>query len=154
MKTGIDFIGVGCGAMVFDNGLVFLAKRGPKARNEQGKWDFPGGSVEFGERCENAVKREIKEEYGMDIEVMELLDVVNHIIPEEKQHWVSPSFIAKRVSGKPEIKEPTKCTEIKWARLGEIDPSSLSSPSKLNFEKYVKKYGLNPPKLLPASKLL
>ncbi len=62
MRKGIDFIGVGAGAMIFnDDGKVFIAQRGEKARNERGRWDFPGGSVEFGEKCEDAVKREIKE---------------------------------------------------------------------------------------------
>ena len=65
MNKGIDFIGVGVGALIFNNeGRIFLAKRGPEARNESGKWDFPGGSVEFGEKVEEALKREIKEETG------------------------------------------------------------------------------------------
>jgi peptidase E len=41
MKKGIDYIGVGAGAMIFnEKGEVFLAKRGPKSRNEAGKWDL------------------------------------------------------------------------------------------------------------------
>jgi 8-oxo-dGTP diphosphatase len=149
MKKGIDFIGVGTGAIIFnEEGKVFLARRGPKARNESGKWDFPGGSVEFGEPCEEAIKREIKEEYDFDIEVLELLEVVNHIIPEEKQHWVSPSFIAKKISGTPKNLEPEKCTEIKWADLSEINPDELTMPSRSNFLKFREKYGLKLPEHL------
>ena len=107
MKRGVDHIGVGTGAMIFnDEGKVFIAKLGPKARNERGKWDFPGGSVEFGETCEDAIKREIMEEYDFKIKVVELLEVVDHIIKDEGQHWVSPSFVAKYVSGNPKIMEP------------------------------------------------
>lgn len=84
MRKGIDFIGVGTGAIIFnDNGKVFLAKRGLKARNEKGKWDFPGGSVEFGEKIEDAIKREINEEFGIDIEIIDFLEVCNHILPDE-----------------------------------------------------------------------
>ena len=62
MKKGIDFIGVGVGAIIFNNeGKVLIAQRGLKARNEVGKWEFPGGGVKFGEICENAIKREVKE---------------------------------------------------------------------------------------------
>ena len=44
MIVGIDCIGVGVGAMVFNNeGKVFLAQRGSKATNERGYWEFPGG---------------------------------------------------------------------------------------------------------------
>lgn len=58
MKPGKDYIGVGCGVIIFNKeGKVFIAKRGFGARNERGKWDFPGGSVELGEKCEDAIKR-------------------------------------------------------------------------------------------------
>jgi 8-oxo-dGTP pyrophosphatase MutT (NUDIX family) len=50
MKRGIDYIGVGVGAIIVNRtGELFLAKRGPLAKNERGLWEFPGGSVEFGE---------------------------------------------------------------------------------------------------------
>lgn len=142
MKKGIDFIGVGAGAIIFnDEGEVFITQRGPKARNEAGKWDFPGGSVEFGERCEDAVVRELKEEFGIDIEVIELLEVVNHIIPEEKQHWVSPSYIARYIGGEPKIMEPEKCIKMKWVCLAKINASELTIASKANYEKYIERYG-------------
>jgi len=139
---GKDYIGVGSGAMIFNSeGRVFIAKRGSKARDERGKWDFPGGGVRFGEKCADAVKREIKEEHDFEIEVIELLEVVNHILKEEGQHWVSPSFVAKYVSGEPKIIEPEKCEEIKWVELKEIQVDTLSSASRSNFEKYIEKYG-------------
>ncbi len=48
MRKGVDYIGVGVGGVIFnDEGKVFLAKRGAAARNEAGKWEFPGGAVEF-----------------------------------------------------------------------------------------------------------
>lgn len=145
MRKGIDFIGVGVGALIFNNeGKIFLAKRGPKARNESGKWDFPGGSVEFGEKLEDAIKREIKEEFDIDIEVLELLEVCNHIIPEEKQHWVSPAFIARIVSGEPKIMEQGKNEEIGWFSIGKI-PKPLTKSSGQNYEAYLKRFGENPP---------
>lgn len=49
MKRGIDYIGVGVGAIIVDGkGRLFLAKRGEKAKDERGLWEFPGGAVEFG----------------------------------------------------------------------------------------------------------
>jgi len=147
MKKGRDYIGVGCGAMVFnDEGKVFVAKRGPKSRNEAGKWDFPGGGVDFNERCEDAVVREFLEEHNIEIEIVELLEVINHILPDEQQHWVSPSYIARHVSGEAIIVEPEKCEEICWVFLDEIDPETLSLPSRSNFDKYIEKYGHSAPK--------
>lgn len=55
MKPGKDYIGVGVGGMVFNAaGEVFLSQRGPKATNERGAWEFPGGRVEFGETLSDA----------------------------------------------------------------------------------------------------
>lgn len=115
MQAGHDYIGVGVGALIFnDQGQVFMGKRGPKARNEVGKWEIPGGAVEFGETFEEAVKREVLEEYGVTVRVRELLQICDHLIFDEKEHWVSPTYICEIVEGEPCINEPEKCTEIGW----------------------------------------
>lgn len=147
MKNGIDYIGVAVGAMVFnDEGKLLIAKRGPLAKNERGKWEFPGGAVEFGERCEDAVKREVKEEFDIEIEIVELLCFIDDILPKEHQHWVSPSYIARFVSGYPRVMEPGKIDEMRWVSLDEIDVSVLSQASRNDFVEYTKKYGVYPPK--------
>ena len=141
MKKGIDYIGVGVGAIIVNaQGKIFLAKRGKEARNESGKWEFPGGGVEFGEALEQALVREVKEEYGFDIEVQELLDVVNHIIPDEKQHWVSPTFLCRYKAGSPRIREPHKCDEIGWFELDRIPVEKLTIASKKSLESLRRKF--------------
>ena len=140
MQKGIDYIGVGVGAIIFNQeGKVFLAKRGRGARNEAGKWEFPGGGVEFNETLEQALAREMLEEYGFLIEVGSLLDVVSHIIPDEQQHWVSPSFICTMTSGTPIIKEPLKCDEIGWFELEHLPEEDLTLASKKSLESLRKK---------------
>jgi 8-oxo-dGTP diphosphatase len=139
MRPGHDYIGVGVGAMVFDaDGRVFLAKRGPAARNERGLWEFPGGMVDFGETMAAAVVREFAEEYGMTVEVTGLLGISDHILPAEGQHWISPSFSARHVGGTPEIKEPSKCTGIGWFRLDDL-PGELTVASRDTLASYERK---------------
>jgi len=134
----VDYIGVGVGAIIVDErGRLFLARRGRKAKNERGLWEFPGGSVEMGERLVDALKREIREEYGVEIEVGELLDVVDHILPTEGQHWVSPTFICRLASGEPTIREPEKCAEIGWFAPDQVPPD-LTVISRENLENYVR----------------
>lgn len=141
MKKGVDYIGVGVGAIIVNKeGKLFLAKRGREVRNESGRWEFPGGGVEFGDTLENTLKREMKEEYGIDIKVGELLDVYDHIIPEEHQHWVSPTYICTIIKGKPKILEPHKCDKIGWFTAEEIAKMHLSIITKYNFENFVKRY--------------
>ena len=124
MVPGRDHVGVGVGAVVRrGDGRVFLARRGPAARNEAGCWEFPGGTVDFGETLAETVRREFREEYGMAIEVTGLRGVADHLLPAEGQHWVSVTFDARHVGGEPRILEPGKCTEIGW-----FDEDALPSP--------------------------
>ncbi|MDF5707083.1 MAG: NUDIX domain-containing protein [Nostoc sp. S4] len=139
--AGYDYIGVGVGAMLFNNkGEVFLAQRGEKARNERGFWEFPGGEVTFGEKLTNAIHREFLEEYGIEIEVLELLSVADHLLNQENQHWVSVTFIARHISGNSKILESEKCSDIGWFLLSSL-PEPLSSISKKNLYSYREKYG-------------
>jgi len=136
VKRGIDYIGVGVGAILVDGrGRLFLARRGPQAKNERGLWEFPGGSVEFGEKLAQALAREMREEYGVEVAVGELLDVVDHILPEEGQHWVSPTYICTIKSGQPVIREPGKCTEIGWFHPDEM-PDDLTQITRVNLAHY------------------
>ncbi|HLH63255.1 MAG TPA: NUDIX domain-containing protein [Ktedonobacteraceae bacterium] len=139
MKAGYDYPGVGVGAMVFNQeGKVFLAKRGPRAWNEQGTWEFPGGKVSFKETLAHAIVREFEEEYGMTIELIDLLGVNDHIL--EAEHWVSPTFIARFVGGTPTILEPEKCSEIGWFALSSL-PEPLSVVTQEDVRIYRAKYG-------------
>lgn len=144
LVPGRDYVGIGVGALVFDQySRVFMAMRSGGARNEAETWEFPGGAVRYGERLEHAVCREFREEYGIEIQPIELLDVFDHILITEQQHWVSVTYIAKHVSGEPEIKEPEKCAAIRWFQLTDL-PEPLSQISQDNVAVYNQKYGLGP----------
>src|SRR5205807_1372492 len=106
-------------------------KRGPQASNEQGTWEFPGGKVAFGETLATAIIREFAEEYDMEIEIIELLGVCDHILKSERQHWVSSTYIARHVSGVPSIREAEKCLEIGWFELLDL-PEPLSQVTRDN----------------------
>lgn len=136
VRVGFDVIGVGVGAMVFNaQGEVFLSQRGPKAKNERGTWEFPGGSVDYGEKLADAIRREFMEEYGMVIEIVELLSVDDHILPDEGQHWVSPTYIARHIAGEPHILEPEKCAAVGWFALDQL-PTPLSVITQANVAAY------------------
>jgi 8-oxo-dGTP diphosphatase len=137
MKKGIDYIGVAAGAMIInDRGELFLAKRSQTAKNERGHWETPGGGVEFGETLEEAARREIKEEYGVDIEVLDTFPAADHLIPDEGQHWVAVTFLAKIADGQePRIMEPDKCDDIGWFTFDDL-PSPLSIITQLDLKRY------------------
>lgn len=88
--------------------------------------------MEFGETLEDAVKREIYEEYGVSIKIIKQFPAENHILPKEKQHWVATTFLAKIKSEQtPKILEPAKCKAIGWFSLDKL-PSPLSIITQLD----------------------
>lgn len=112
MKAGVDYIGVGIGAVILREGKIFLAQRGPDCRNERGLWETPGGAHEFGHQMRDTIKREIGEEFGITIEVGAQLHSYDHIVPEENQHWLAVSYLCTILEGEPTIKEERKCSGI------------------------------------------
>jgi len=71
MQIGKDYIGVGCGAFIInDQNELLLQQRNKSPEKEY--WSIPGGKVEMFETFDQAVKREVKEETGVNIEVIDL----------------------------------------------------------------------------------
>ena len=145
MKAGIDYIGVSVGILILnDKGDLFLSKRSQNTTNEHGTWEIPGGKVHFGETLQDAAKREAKEEYWIEVEIIKQFSTQNHFIPNEKQHWVPTAFLCKILgTKKPQILEPEKCDEIGWFSLGNL-PKPLSIITKLDIAEYQKSIDNHP----------
>lgn len=126
---------VGVGGIVIQDGrvLLLLRKRPPEA----GTWSLPGGRVEFGERLEDAVVRELREELGITVEVESLVCVTNHIVPAENAHWVAPAYRVRLLSGVPQNLEPEKTAAIEWFPLS-ILPENLSISARSALAEYLK----------------
>ncbi len=106
------------GVFVVKNGKFLVGKR--KSSHGFGTWAPPGGHLEFGEDLEECVKREVKEEAGLEIKDCEFLGITNDIFPEGK-HYVTLWFLAKWESGDPKVLEPEKCEEWKWVKLEDCE---------------------------------
>ncbi len=132
MQPGIDYIGVSVGAIILnERDEFFMSQRGQKARNERGCWEFPGGRVEYGETLQAAIVREILEEFGITIAIERFLATDDHILPDEKQHWVATTYITRLATGIPQILEPEKCAAIGWFTLATL-PQPLSLITQYN----------------------
>lgn len=136
MKPGKDYIGVGCGAFILnDKNELLLQQRNKEP--EKGYWSIPGGKLEWMETFEDAVRREVKEECDIDVRVENLLGICDHIVKNENQHWVSPSFLCRIEKGEPRIMEPTKHTDMKWFGLDRL-PEKLTITTKDAVNSYMK----------------
>ena len=73
---------VGVGAVIKKGNSVLVVRR----THEPGKgyWSIPGGLVELGETVREALKREVEEEVGMQVEIDKLLDVVDNIVYDSR----------------------------------------------------------------------
>ncbi len=111
-------IGVAC--VILDRGRVLLAQRGRDPG--KGTWSLPGGAVEVGETLETALKREVREEVSLRIEVGGLVRLFERIVPDERGrtrfHYVIADYWGWPVGGRP--RPDSDVGAIRWVDLKEI----------------------------------
>jgi 8-oxo-dGTP diphosphatase len=128
--TGPGII-LGVGAVVWnDRREVLLIRRRNPPR--QGEWSLPGGKVEFGETLRDALVREVREETGLEIEIVGLVDVAELILDTdagaEAKHYILVDYCARALAG--EAVAASDASEARWFSLAEIDTLSLSTETR------------------------
>ncbi|MHA1583106.1 MAG: NUDIX hydrolase [Candidatus Baldrarchaeia archaeon] len=126
---------VGIGAVIVKGDKVLLIKRaGDPGR---GLWSIPGGLVELGEKIKDAVRREVKEETGLDVRVGEIADVTEIITRDEegkvKYHFVIVDFFAEVLRG--ELKPSSDALEAKWVEFKDLRKYRLTETVERLFRK-------------------
>ena len=118
----------GVGVLLVDEqGRMLLTLR--KLPPEADCWSIVGGKLDFLEPLEHCAIREAREEVGVEIAIERLLCVTDHRLPGEGQHWVSPAFLGRIVSGEVRNCEPQKTREVSWFALGEL-PANLTMTAR------------------------
>lgn len=136
MRKGIDFIGVGCVFVCHDGqGNILMHKRSATCRDEQGRWDCGGGSMEFGETFEETVRREVREEYGTDPIEARMIYVRNNLREHAgvKTHWINVVYLVLVNREEVRIAEPDKIDDIGWFTIDAM-PEPIHSGMKSHFE--------------------
>jgi len=107
------------GAIIPRNGKILVAQRHSTSRFEPDRWEFPGGKVDFSEHPEQSLKRELKEELGIDIETGPLYEVLSHVYDRDGdiRHVVLLFYICKITEGEP---SPIDCQDLRWVDTSEI----------------------------------
>lgn len=108
-------IRVGVGAVVFKGARVLVIKRGKPPF--EGRWSIPGGGLHHGERLEDAVRREVREETALEIRLRGLIGVFEalpggHPDPTFDRHVVMIDYWAEWVSGEPRAGDDAAAAEF------------------------------------------
>ena len=110
---------------------VLLVRRGKEP--SRGLWSIPGGLVELGEDLKEAVRREVREECGVEIEPGELLDVVNAVSKDKngrvRFHYIIIDYLADWRTGKP---NPGSDVErASWVKLSKLADLQMTESARL-----------------------
>lgn len=120
-------------AIIFDGEKYLCTERNiGKFAYSSYKWEFPGGKIELGESNEDALKREIMEELGIEIEINNYFCGINYVYPDfELTMYVYEC--------KPLTKEVTLNVHksYKWLSLGELNTIDWASADKLVVNKLI-----------------
>jgi 8-oxo-dGTP diphosphatase len=103
-------------SLIDPDGRILLAQR-PAGKSMAGLWEFPGGKIEAGERPEQSLIRELKEELGIAVkeECLAPLTFASHLYPDF--HLLMPLYVCRRWEGIVTAQEQQK---LKWVRPAEL----------------------------------
>jgi len=92
---------LGVGGLIIENDRILLVERGNAPL--EGYWSLPGGAVETGERLEAALRREIREETGLEVDVLSVVEIFERIMPDAagcvEYHYVLIDYLCRPSGG-------------------------------------------------------
>lgn len=130
---------VGVGGVLIEDGRVLLIRRG--AEPLKGEWSIPGGMLELGESLAAGVAREMAEETGVEVRVLDLIEVFDRVfyadgdteklsaVPNGKNtrpryHYVIADYLCARAGG--EVRAGSDVTDWALAREEELERFHLT----------------------------
>jgi 8-oxo-dGTP diphosphatase len=118
---------VGVGAVVVDRGRVLLVRRGKEPL--KGKWSLPGGMLELGESLTEGVVREVTEETGLIVEVLELVELLDRVHRESgaegervRYHYVIADYLCRVAGGT--LQADSDADAVRWVERAEWNSHS------------------------------
>ena len=127
---------VGVGGVVIAGGRALLVRRGTEPL--LGEWSIPGGLLEAGETLAAGVVRELQEETGLTVRVVELIEALDRIFTDPapvagvpggapakpRYHYVILDYLCERIGG--ELRAGGDVTDAVFVREAELPGYSIS----------------------------
>ncbi len=127
-------------AVIVKNGKILVTKRNDPHRPEyHEKWEFPGGSMEFGETIEENLIREAREEAGMNIKPLEQLRPI-YVKGQEYPTWSYQVYLVPyicSVSGRAGRVNDAETLDLKWVAPNEVDVLAFVGENKEMFKTFL-----------------
>jgi len=114
---------VGVGAIIVDQARVLLVRRGREPL--KGQWSLPGGLLEIGESLSAGVVREVREETGLTVEPVELIELLDRIHREGERvryHYVIADYLCSVTGG--DLKAASDAEAVRWVERAEWNSHS------------------------------
>ena len=114
---------VAVGAVVVDEGRVLLVRRGREPL--KGHWSLPGGLLEVGEALADGLVREVREETGLTVEPVELIELLDRIHREGERvryHYVIADYLCRVAGG--DLKAASDAEAVRWVERAEWNSHS------------------------------
>ncbi len=108
--------------IMVDKESIVLIKR--KNQPYKDCWAIPGGFVELGETLENAVMREAKEETGLDIKPIKILNIYSDPNRDPRGHTITAAFICEKIGGT--LKANSDAKDIRIIKINSIETIKLA----------------------------
>jgi len=118
---------VGVAALVMKDGKFLLGQR--KSSHGAGNYACPGGHLEYMESIEDCVRREVREEAGIEVTNVRFLRLQN-LKDYAPKHYIDIAMLCDWASGEPKVMEPEKCEGWAWYSIDELpEPLFKSWPT-------------------------
>jgi ADP-ribose pyrophosphatase len=131
---------LGVGALIFEGETVLLVERGREPL--KGYWSLPGGVLETGERLEEGIRREVLEETGLQVEIVDLAEIFERIILDDagkaEYHYVLIDYVC-RVSGGT-LAPADDASRAAWVPVTELGKYLLTEGTREVVEKVYRRF--------------
>ncbi|CAK7198453.1 hypothetical protein SEUCBS139899_001114 [Sporothrix eucalyptigena] len=129
MASSHPNVRVGVAAIVKNRAGQFVVGR-RKGAHGAGKWQFPGGHLEFGETPQECAQRETLEETGLAVTPLGILSVTNDVFTADNKHYITFCVLCLREDDtkEPENLEPNKCEGWYWKDWSFVEETAKKGP--------------------------
>lgn len=115
---------VGVGAVIIQDNRALLVQRGTEPA--KGQWSIPGGLIDVGETLREAVVREVREETGLLVEPIELIELLDRIYREGERvryHYVIADYLCRVTGGT--LQAASDADAVRWLEHSQWNSHSV-----------------------------